>query len=248
VSTQAEAQKACNAQGAHLAAWPSQQTQNEVEAYFAANGYLLPDFHKVYWMGMVKREAGFVFLDANIKTAYRNWGIYSTGNAGEGYPEPNNYFGDELCAIANYTMSKQVPPVWGFADYQCTGRFIFMCKNAAPGAFNFTDPATSYNYLLNTNTFTFDEGEAYCQLRGSHLVTYRWGGQGMVWPQWPLLWGRPFCCRAEPHTNPMYRAHFCECLLQRAGRAGRGGELLCHQRHAAARLPHLLLDGSDGCP
>ncbi len=172
LSTQAEAQRACNAMGAHLAAWPSQQTQNEVEAYFAANGYLLPSFHKVYWMGMVKRENDFVFLDASIQTAYRNWGTYSTGNAGEGYAEPNNYFGDELCTIGNYSMSKQVPPVWGFADYQCTGRFIFMCKNAAPGAFNYTDPATGYNYLLNTHNFTFDEGEAYCQLRGSHLVTY----------------------------------------------------------------------------
>jgi hypothetical protein len=170
--TQAQAQRSCNARGGHLAVWPSQQTQNEVEAFFAGNGYLLPTFHKAYWMGMVKRDGEFGFLDATIKTSYRNWGMYATGEPGEGYPEPNNYFGDENCAIGNFSMIRQVPPVWGFADYQCTDRFVFICKNQATGVFNYTDPSTGYNYLLNTNNMTFDQGERYCQMQGGHLVAY----------------------------------------------------------------------------
>ena len=174
LATQAQAEKACNAQGGHLAVFLSQQTQNEVEAYFASQGYLLPNFHKAYWMGMQKRtpNGDFQFMDATISTAYTNWGMYSTGMPGEGFPEPNNYFGDEFCVIANYTQIRQVPPVWGFADIQCNERFIFMCKSAAPGVFNFTDPVTNYTYALNTNNMTWAEGEAFCQMRGGHLVTY----------------------------------------------------------------------------
>ena len=76
--TQAEAQKACNRFGAHLAVYTSSQEQNEVEAYFASNGYLLPTFHKAYWLGLQMRggSTAFSFLDASIQTTYLNWGLW----------------------------------------------------------------------------------------------------------------------------------------------------------------------------
>ena len=74
--TQAEAQATCNRFGAHLAVYTSAQEQNEVEAYFASQGYLLPSFHKAYWLGLQMRdESTFSFLDASIKTSYLNWGL-----------------------------------------------------------------------------------------------------------------------------------------------------------------------------
>ncbi len=76
--TQAEAQRACNRFGAHLAVYTSAQEQNEVEAFFSANGYLLPTFHKAYWLGLQMREGStaFSFLDASIQTTYLNWGLW----------------------------------------------------------------------------------------------------------------------------------------------------------------------------
>jgi hypothetical protein len=78
--TQADAQKACNKFGAHLAVYTSAQEQNEVEAFFAINGYLLPTFHKAYWLGLQMREGStaFSFLDASIQTSYLNWGLWVT--------------------------------------------------------------------------------------------------------------------------------------------------------------------------
>ena len=42
----------CQGQGGHLAAYASADEQGEVEAYFIAQGFLLPNFHKSYLLGM----------------------------------------------------------------------------------------------------------------------------------------------------------------------------------------------------
>lgn len=50
--SQAEAQQQCNNIGAHLAAYASLEEQAEVETQLAAAGYLLPAYHKSYWIGL----------------------------------------------------------------------------------------------------------------------------------------------------------------------------------------------------
>lgn len=51
--TQPAARQACNDMGAHLAAFSSLEEQAEMESRFAALGYLLPAFHKAYWLGLM---------------------------------------------------------------------------------------------------------------------------------------------------------------------------------------------------
>jgi hypothetical protein len=162
--------------GAHLATYTSAQEQNEVEAFFASNGYLLPTFHQAYWLGLQIREgsAAFSFLDASIKTSYLNWGLYLTGAPGESFQEPNSLFGEEKCAAANYSQLAGVPPAWGYADWVCEEKYVSICRAAAPGAFTYNSPLTNYTYTFNTKNMTFAEGEQYCEGLGGHLVTYRW--------------------------------------------------------------------------
>jgi hypothetical protein len=50
--SQPAAEEACNNIGAHLAAFASAEEQAEVETLFTAAGYLLPAFHKSYWLGL----------------------------------------------------------------------------------------------------------------------------------------------------------------------------------------------------
>ena len=39
--------------------------------------------------------------------------------------EPNNRFGNELCAVANATQA--YGNAWGWADTKCSGMYISMC-------------------------------------------------------------------------------------------------------------------------
>jgi hypothetical protein len=52
---QASAEAACALSGGHLAAYTSAQEQNEVEQFYISQGYILPTFHKGYWIGLQVR-------------------------------------------------------------------------------------------------------------------------------------------------------------------------------------------------
>jgi hypothetical protein len=48
----AAAEQYCNDQGGHLASWGSSAEQTEVEQWFTAQGFLFPDCHLSYWIGL----------------------------------------------------------------------------------------------------------------------------------------------------------------------------------------------------
>ncbi len=81
---QARAESMCNDIGGHLAAYVSQDEQVEMENAFLNSGYLLPSFHKTYWMGLVSNTDAwptFTWLDRNVQNpsesgAYKHWGTY----------------------------------------------------------------------------------------------------------------------------------------------------------------------------
>jgi hypothetical protein len=50
------AEQACQATGGHLASFASREEQLDVEQSLVSTGYLLPSFHKQYWMGLATTE------------------------------------------------------------------------------------------------------------------------------------------------------------------------------------------------
>jgi hypothetical protein len=132
---QSVAEAACAANGAHLAAYTSAQEQADVEKHFISNGYLLPAYHRSYWIGYRTKTPGlklhaFGTVDATLNPArYRlyRWGTYFEN--GKASPEPNNLMNPEFCATANFSMTFGTPAAWGWADTSCGLRFPFMCRN-----------------------------------------------------------------------------------------------------------------------
>jgi hypothetical protein len=62
--------------GGHLASFGSLKEQKDVESWMQASFLLLPNFHKVYWIGLKSSEFDwplFRWLDAT-KSGFSNWG------------------------------------------------------------------------------------------------------------------------------------------------------------------------------
>ncbi len=137
--SQADAEAVCNEATGHLASYADIFEQAEVEAYFRDQGYLLPAYHKSYWLGLVadppanQRQGPFSswrwldYLPPPSKATYQHWGTLMMGN-GRSRPEPNNLVAPELCAAANASQAYDEPSTWGWADANCTIRMPFMCK------------------------------------------------------------------------------------------------------------------------
>jgi hypothetical protein len=114
--------------------------QQAVESCFIQQGYMLPSFHKFYWMGLKTgipgtRWPNFTWIDREnviYMGNYQHWGVYQPGAV----LEPNNLFPPEYCAGSNLTMgiatyNKRVVTfdgVGGWADRRCGERHIFVCE------------------------------------------------------------------------------------------------------------------------
>lgn len=117
-----EASRSCNMYGWHLAMFDSRQEQNEVEAFFTSSSYLLPTFHRQFWMGLIKRNgATWSFMDPSINTTYTNYNKPAT---------PGN-----LCGAAFFANRVGSPSAWGWGDNSCASKSVFVCRNTGePGA------------------------------------------------------------------------------------------------------------------
>ena len=148
-----------------------------MEACFIDDGYLLPNFHKFYWMGLATGMNGakwpnFTWIDhskAIYVGLYQHWGLYTT-RSGSSF-EPNNIRAPENCAGSNLTTA------WlsagGWADQHCRERFAYICEIAP------AQPAKPYNASSTGNEFRFysspmnhSEAELECNLYGGHLASY----------------------------------------------------------------------------
>ncbi len=96
--------------------------------HFYLQGFLIPDFHKAYWVGLssasLAPQADFKSMDPYAKPArnvYMHWGTMQPGNI----REPNNRMGGENCATANY--SQTFANAWGWSDTKCNERFPSIC-------------------------------------------------------------------------------------------------------------------------
>jgi hypothetical protein len=122
-----------------------------VEEYFLTNGLKLnPIYHVRYWMGLTTTTPGsaaaFKWTDnitpAPVGQYYKNWGVERSVFAdATTFPEPNNRYGPETCAGADF-LQRQTQvytpaydsfngtnfTAWGWADNNCTRRLAYICK------------------------------------------------------------------------------------------------------------------------
>ncbi len=98
----------------------------------ALQGFLLPRFHKFYWMGLkTSNWPRFLWNDPlaqnlSLSNSYKHWGTPK-----DSPKEPNNIFAPENCGGGNASTSYL--NAWGWADYMCTQPFTYMCRCATLG-------------------------------------------------------------------------------------------------------------------
>jgi hypothetical protein len=106
----------------------------QVEAWAVSNGFLLPEYHRFYWLGLNSSQGpaswpNFTWIDSSpgpINSSYEHWGRYLPQQE----PEPNFNYNrpPELCAGANASQAYYNPLAWGWADESCLERHPFMCR------------------------------------------------------------------------------------------------------------------------
>jgi hypothetical protein len=168
------AERECTANGGHLASYTSGQEQRDVEQYYISSFWLLPAWHKAYWIGLSTESTRswprFQWLDGTPgpdNMTYLHWGTMSP----QGLQEPNNFERKpELCAAANASQTYSM--AWGWADQNCGVKMPFMCKKLQPGAYVYTSNVTATTYILNTSYAGFMDAEAACNSNGGHLAYF----------------------------------------------------------------------------
>jgi hypothetical protein len=141
--------------------------QVEVESYYITSGFLLPAFHKLYWMGLDATNRSwpsFKWMDRSLPapsaSTYSHWGKT------DGVPEPNSM---SNCTAAD--ASSSFGGAWGWNDLPCERRQAFMCRKLSAGGFYY-NASNGMSYIFNASYATFDEAEATCKSAGGHLTSY----------------------------------------------------------------------------
>ena len=169
--SQWDAEQSCASQGGHLASYVSRQEQAEVEAFYFTAGFLLPGFHRMYWMGLDSSNISwpaFRWTDRSIagpatgnsNASYSHWGKT------DGVPEPNSR---SNCTVADANSASM--GAWGWNDVACGSRAIFMCRKLSAAGFYY-NASNGHTYIFNASLASFDEAEATCRRAGAHLTSY----------------------------------------------------------------------------
>lgn len=166
----------CKSLGGHLASYTTLAEQQEVEAYFTTGGFLIPKYHRYYWLGLkAVGPKNFNWVDPTMPKlsapdSFKWWGMTKPDNT----PEPNNFAGNELCAVGNFTEARK--NAWGWADTGCTSQYVSICrmmgKRAAPvkpmnvaiASARITVPSTNATFYFNATPVDYNTaGERGCQ-------------------------------------------------------------------------------------
>ena len=95
---------------------------------------------------------------------YDHWASSAT------WQEPNNAFGNEYCAVSNYTEAYS--GAWGWADAACAGNYPYICRVDVPNVYYYYSNRTGTSYMLNTTNGTQAEAEQVCLAMGGHLAYF----------------------------------------------------------------------------
>jgi hypothetical protein len=137
-------------------------------------GYLLPDFHKSYWIGLQSPEVpnygrwGWVDNSPapGSRRAYSHWGTVVPTGAKE--PDQGS-----TCVAANSSEAFMDPPAWGWSDAACDLALPFMCRRAPEGTYVYVSNTTQATYILNTSMANWADAKQVCNDNGGHLVSYQ---------------------------------------------------------------------------
>jgi hypothetical protein len=171
-----------------LAAPNLNRRQADVEAYFTAMGYMIPSFHRAYWMGWNAQNWGaWRWIDPTA-------GSFSAAAYKHFDPdEPSNGPGLKLCGAGNY--SQAFDNAWGWMTASCGAKMPFICKmvslrpdSTAAKAPAYVSKASSYTFMLNTTAASQHDAEETCKSQGAHLASFAsvedqvsaWGRQGVA--------------------------------------------------------------------
>jgi hypothetical protein len=177
-ASHAGAQAACASGGGHLVTYSDVFEQRHVERYFLDMGFLLPGYHRMYWMGLqvapnIATWPNFTWVDqrhAIYSLSYQNWGEARLGS-GAVRLEPNNLEAPEDCAGGNLTMV--VEQAAGWADAQCSRDYISICEIEPPSmAETFTSQVSGVLFWLNQTAASAARAEAACNANGGRLASY----------------------------------------------------------------------------
>lgn len=172
-ASQADAEATCQQEGGHLAVYVSDFEQTEIEAAYQQLGFLIPQYHKTYWMGIARTaKTGMRWLDGSLPGPssgnYQHWGAYQPGNI----PEPNSITGQEYCVAANYSQAYGSPPAWGWSDTACNTQNIFICRKLAPKAYYYNSTGGS-TFIFNASASNWQNAEQACRDSGGHLSSFK---------------------------------------------------------------------------
>jgi hypothetical protein len=153
-----------------------------VESYYLLAGFLLPAFHKVYWLGLDSGNRTwptFRWMDRSLPALADGSGTanrtYTHWGKTDGIPEPNSRVN---CSVADGAGA--FAGAWGWNDYQCSNTAIFMCRKISTAGYYLT-ASNGLTYIFNATPLAFDAAEASCRSAGGHLASYRsWKEQAEV--------------------------------------------------------------------
>ncbi len=176
-TSQKDASAMCNSLGGNLVAWSTYAEQLEVEQHYIKQGFLMPVFHKNYWMGLrATNHPSFKWMDPWAKgpnpSTYQHWG--SDGSS----KEPNNQTPPEFCAVGNFTQ--RYDNVWGWADTRCSGSYTSMCIirplcTVQPPPY--TTNVSKATFELVLCNYTWEAAQKACNARAGHLAHYLSSGE-----------------------------------------------------------------------
>ncbi len=165
----------CNSRGGYLVSYGERiEEQQEVENCFIDGGYLLPNFHKFYWMGLATginnaKWPNFTWID-HAKVIYvglyQHWGMLRPQNL----YEPNNVRAPENCAGSNLTTG------WfdagGWADHHCSEKYVYICEIAPQAGYSSFTSSAGNEFKFFGSAMTQHDAEEACNMAGAHLASY----------------------------------------------------------------------------
>ncbi len=148
-----------------------------MEQYFISKGYLIPVFHKAYWLGLTTQKTGgrpnWYWLEPNANSptddeSYKHWGMYQVGTGAL----PCQGSSPGSCACACMPALTWQPAL---AVHHAAQQFKPSHLNASPQPLNSREPNSLYppeECAVGNWTETFKSAWGWADVRCSNKYVY----------------------------------------------------------------------------
>ena len=148
---------------------------------FAVQGYLLPGYQRLYWMGVTTTPQTwpqYQWTDRSMPgpnaDTYSHWGQTRVQGSKKGefawMQEPID--NTAMCSCAAKQQAFGFPPAWGWISTQCSFEAVFMCRKAKSTAFAY-NTTKGVAFIFNSSYSSQSEAEQACKDNGGHLASYK---------------------------------------------------------------------------